>query len=63
MQGSFYELKMKKNSPENFGTLDFSEIWPASSMLHLIARKNQCPAKEDQELEFPLKMEFGLILL
>jgi hypothetical protein len=63
MQGSFYELKTKKNSLENLGTLDFSEIWPASSLLHFIARKNQCLAKEDQELKFPLKMEFGLILL
>jgi hypothetical protein len=43
------------------GTLDFNEIWPASSLLHLIARKNQFPAKEDQEFEFQPKRENGLI--
>jgi hypothetical protein len=48
---------------KNLGTLDFKEIWLASSLLHLIARKNKFPAKGDQKFEFPLKMEFGLILL
>jgi hypothetical protein len=28
-----------ENSLENLGTLDFDEIWPASSWLHLITRK------------------------
>jgi hypothetical protein len=56
-------LKSKKNSLEIVGTLDFNEIWLASSLLHLIARKNKFQAKEDQKFEFPLKMEFGLILL
>jgi hypothetical protein len=56
-------LKLKKNSLEILGTLDFNEIWPAKFLLHLIARKNRFPAKEDQKFEFPLKMEFGLILL
>jgi hypothetical protein len=43
------------------GTLDFNEIWPASSLQHLIARKNQFPAKEDQKFEFQPKRENGLI--
>jgi hypothetical protein len=56
-------LKSNKNSLEILGTLDFNEIWLASSWLHLIARKNKFPAKEHQKFEFPLKMDFGLILL
>jgi hypothetical protein len=56
-------LKSEKNSLEILGTLDFNEIWLASSLLHFIARKNKFPAKEDQKFKFPLKMEFGLILL
>jgi hypothetical protein len=56
-------LKLKKNSLEILGTLDLNEIWLASSWLHLIARKNKLPAKEHQKFEFPLKIEFGLILL
>jgi hypothetical protein len=63
IQSSFYELKLKKNSLEILGTLDLNEIWLASSWLHLIARKNKLPAKEHQKFEFPLKIEFGLILL
>jgi hypothetical protein len=43
------------------GTLDFNEIWAASSLLHLIARKNYFPAKEDQKFEFHSKREIGLI--
>jgi hypothetical protein len=38
--GNFYELKFTRNSQENLGTLNLDEIWPASSWLHLIARKN-----------------------
>jgi hypothetical protein len=50
---------LKKNSLEIIVTLDFNEIWLANSLLHLIARKNKLIAKEDQKLEFPLKMKFG----
>jgi hypothetical protein len=46
---------LKKNSLEFHGTLGFNKIWLASSLLHLIARKNKFPAKEDQKYEFPLK--------
>jgi hypothetical protein len=46
---------------ETLGTLNFNEIWPASSLLHLIARKNHFPAKEDQKVEFHSKREIGLI--
>jgi hypothetical protein len=63
IQRKFYELKSKKNSLEIPGTLDFNEIWLASSLSHLSVRENKFPAKEDQKFEFPLKMEFGLILL
>jgi hypothetical protein len=56
-------LKSKKNSLKNHGTLDFNEIWLASSLLHLIARKNKFAAKGDQKFGFPLKMEFVFILL
>jgi hypothetical protein len=51
-----FELKIREllmswnsleNSLENLGTLDFDEIWPASSWLHVIARKNHFPSKED----------------
>jgi hypothetical protein len=48
------------NSLENLGTLDFDEIWPASSWLHLLARKIQFPSKESQKFEFLSKREFGL---
>jgi hypothetical protein len=49
---------------ENLGTVEFDEIWLISSLLHLIARKkNKFSSKEDQKFKFPLKMEFGLILL
>jgi hypothetical protein len=56
-------LNFHINSLENLGTLEFDEILLTSSLLHLIARKNKFPANEDQKYEFPLKMEFGLILL
>jgi hypothetical protein len=51
-----------ENSLEIFGTSNFDEIWPASSLLHLISRKNQSLSKEDQKFEFHSKREFGLIL-
>jgi hypothetical protein len=35
-----------ENSLKNLGTLDFDEIWPASSWLHL-ASKNLFLTKED----------------
>jgi hypothetical protein len=41
-----------RNSLEILGTLEFAEIWLASSLSHLIARKNKFPAKEDQKFEF-----------
>jgi hypothetical protein len=50
-----------ENSLENLGTLDFDEIWPASSWLHLIARKNQFSSNEDQKFESHLKRKFKLI--
>jgi hypothetical protein len=56
-------LKSKKNSLKILETLDFNKIWLASSLLHLIARKSKFLAKEGQEFKFPLKKEFGLILL
>jgi hypothetical protein len=40
-------LKSKKNSLKILGTLNFNEIWLPSSWLHLIARKNKFPTKED----------------
>jgi hypothetical protein len=49
-------MKSKKNSLEFLATLDFSETWLASSLLHLIARKNKFAVKEDQKFEFPLKL-------
>jgi hypothetical protein len=52
---------MSWNSLENLETLDLDEIWPASSWLHIIARKNQFPSKEDQNFEFRSKREFRLI--
>jgi hypothetical protein len=51
-------LKFNGNSLENLGTLEFDEIWLASSLLYLIRRENKFPAKEDQKFEFPLTMEF-----
>jgi hypothetical protein len=42
-------------------TLEFDEIWLASSLLHFIVRKNEFPAKEDQKVEFYSKWEIGLI--
>jgi hypothetical protein len=56
-------LNFHRNSLENLGTLELDEIWLTISLLHLIARKNKFPAKEDQKFEFPLKNGFGLILL
>jgi hypothetical protein len=41
--------------------MDFNEIWLESSLLHLIERKNESPAKQDQKFEFQLKSEFGLL--
>jgi hypothetical protein len=58
---NFYELIFNRNLLEILGTLDFNEIWPASSLLHLIARKNQFPSKEYQKFEFHSKREIRLI--
>jgi hypothetical protein len=46
---------------EIHGIFKFDEIWLASSLLHLIERKNKFPAKGNQNFEFQWKMEFGLI--
>jgi hypothetical protein len=45
--GNFYKLNFNRNLLEILGTLDFNEIWLASALLHLIARKNIFPAKKD----------------
>jgi hypothetical protein len=55
-------LNFTKNSLGILGTLDFNEICPASSLLHLIASKNQFLTKEDHKFEFQPKRENGLIL-
>jgi hypothetical protein len=47
---NFYELKFNRNSLNFLGTLEFAEIWLASSLSHLIARKIKFLAKEDQNL-------------
>jgi hypothetical protein len=48
-------------SLENLGTLDFNEIWPASSLIHVVAKKNPFLLKEDQKFEVHSKREFELI--
>jgi hypothetical protein len=54
-------LNFNRNLLEILGSLDFNEIWPASSLLHLIVRKNQSLPKEDQKFEFRSKRKFVLI--
>jgi hypothetical protein len=54
-------LNFNKNSLEILGTLEFTEIWLACSLSHLIARKNKFPAEEDHKFECQLKREIGLI--
>jgi hypothetical protein len=44
-----YESKTRKNSLDKLGTLGFDEIWLTSSLLHLIAKENEFPTKEDQK--------------
>jgi hypothetical protein len=56
-----YESKTRKKSLDKLGSLEFDDIWLTSSLLHFIAKENEFPAKEDQKIEFPLKLEFGLI--
>jgi hypothetical protein len=41
--------------------MEFNEILQVSSLLHLIARKNKFPAKENKKFEFQLRREIGLI--
>jgi hypothetical protein len=53
-------LKSKENSLENLGILDFNEIRPESSLLHLIAKKIQFPSKGDPKFEFHSKRENGI---
>jgi hypothetical protein len=45
----FYELNFYRNLLEILGTLDVNEIWPASSLLHLIARKKLLFSKRGSE--------------
>jgi hypothetical protein len=61
IQRIFYELNANRNSLEILGTLEFNEIWQVSSLLHIIARKNEFPAKENQKFEFQLRRKIGLI--
>jgi hypothetical protein len=56
-----YESKTRKNSLDKLGTLEFDELWITSSLLHLTAKENEFPAKEEQKFKFLLKWEFGLI--
>jgi hypothetical protein len=56
-----YELKTRKNSLDKLRTLEFDEILLTSSFLHLIAKENEFPVKEDKKFEFILNLEFGLI--
>jgi hypothetical protein len=60
-QRTYMSWNLLENSLQNLGTLDFDEIWPASSWLHLIARKKQFPSKEDQKVEFHSKCKIWLI--
>jgi hypothetical protein len=53
--------RKKEKSLDKLGTLEFDEIWLTSTLLHLIAKENEFPAKEDQKIEFLLKLEFRLI--
>jgi hypothetical protein len=62
IQRILYGWNLITNSVEILGTLEFGETLLASSLLHLIARKNKFPAKGDMKFEFPLNMGFGLIL-
>jgi hypothetical protein len=54
-------MRTRKNSLDKLGTLEFDEIWLTHSLLHLIAKENEFPAKEDQKFEFLWKLEFGWI--
>jgi hypothetical protein len=46
---------------ENLGNLEFVEIWPTSSLLYLVSRKNKFQANIGEGFEFLFKGEFGLI--
>jgi hypothetical protein len=61
MSRNFLSVEIEGKSPENLGTLNFNEILPASSLLHLIVLKNQFASKEDQKIEFHSKWEIRLI--
>jgi hypothetical protein len=60
IQRNFYDSNFNRNLLEILGTLEFNEIWQVSSLLHLIARKNKFPTKEDQKFESQWRREFGL---
>jgi hypothetical protein len=54
-------LDSNGNSLEIRGNLEFDGTWPTGSLFHQLARKNEFPTKMAPELEFLLKVEFGLI--
>jgi hypothetical protein len=47
---------------ENSWDLQFDEIGPTASFVHLIERKNKFQVNMGQEFEIPLKVEFGFIV-
>jgi hypothetical protein len=55
IQRSLYELKSRRNSRDKLGTLECDEIWLTSSLLHLIAKENEFPAKKGQEIWIPFE--------
>jgi hypothetical protein len=61
ISGIFYELNFDRNSLKILRTSEFDEIWLASALLYLIARKNQFPSKEHRKVEFHSKREIQLI--
>jgi hypothetical protein len=54
-------LKKGKNGLENLGNLEIDEIWPTSSLLYLVSRKNKFQVNMGQGFEFLSKGECGLI--
>jgi hypothetical protein len=46
---------------KTLGDLEFDEIWPTTSFVHLKERENKFQANMGQEFKIPLKVEFGLI--
>jgi hypothetical protein len=54
-------VNFDRNLLKILSTMEFDGIWPASSLPHLIVRKNEFPSKGDQKFEFLTREEFGLI--